>query len=213
MNKWTKIGLLLVVALAIFSIADQYKHHAYIFDPEVLHGVVKDTIALKLNTTESFNRIKTELASIYPGHISVTDEWIFNVAGGAMGQMNLLHCSITEYIMIFGTPIGSEGHSGRYMSDDFFMIIEGEQHSYAPGDIDPNIFRPGDVNVMKAGIATGYKFPSKGYALEYARGWIPLMLPFGFADSFFSTLDFVSLYQTVVAYAKLVIGEFMLGKF
>lgn len=213
MNKYIKFGFVLVVVLAVFSVLDQNRHKFYIFDPDVLHNVVKETVALNLTTAESFDRINNELARIYPGHIDTNREWIFNVAGGAMGQMDLLHCSITEYIMFFGTPIGSEGYSGRFLADDFFMIIEGEQHSYEPGDLDPKIYRPGDVNIMRRGLATGYKFPAKGFALEYARGWIPTMLPFGIWDTLFSTLDVVPFYQTFAIYAKLTIKELLQGKF
>ena len=54
--------------------------------------------------------------------------------------------------------------------------------------------------------------PDKCFALEYARGVIPLMLPFGLADVFFSTLDFVSLYRTFVIYGRHCIRELLLGK-
>lgn len=137
---------------------------------------------------------------------------IFNNAGGAMGAMYLIHCSITEYVIIFGTPVGTEGHSGRHIADDYFIILEGEQWAFSPGQFDKQVFYPGMIHHLPRGEAQQYVMPDKCWALEYARGWIPTMLPFGVADILFSTLDFPTLYHTFVLYAQLVIKELMLGK-
>ena len=54
--------------------------------------------------------------------------------------------------------------------------------------------------------------PDTCWALEYARGNIVSMLPFGFADTFFSTLDFVTLYHTVRISARDMIKYVLQGK-
>lgn len=38
------------------------------------------------------------------------------------------------------------------------------------------------------------------------------MLPFGFADTFFSTIDFIPLAQTVYHYGRLTIEQLLIGK-
>jgi C-8 sterol isomerase len=182
----------------------------YIFDPQRLHEIVKRHLSLPL--PEKIERIAAELSAAYPGHIRAQRDWVLNNAGGAMGQMLVLHASITEYVIIFGSPIGTEGHSGRYFAHDYFYILDGEQWTYREGQLEREVYKAGDCNLMPAGEARGYRIPNHCFALEYARGAIPLMLPFGLADSLFSTVDVVSVKKTLGIYTRAVLRELMQGK-
>ena len=99
-------------------------------------------------------------------------EWVFNNAGGAMGAMYIIHASVTEYLIIFGTPLGTEGHTGLHTADDYFHILQGEQWVFEPGELAKTVYGPGDVNLMKRGVARQYKMHEGCWALEYARGKI-----------------------------------------
>ena len=48
--------------------------------------------------------------------------------------------------------------------------------------------------------------------LEYARGPIVTMLPFGLGDSISSTLDFTAIRKTIGTYGKLCVKELLQGK-
>src|SRR5579885_2059597 len=98
---------------------------AWIFEPQVLHEVVRGALGQPLPAM--IEQIATGLEQRYPGHIVPKREWVFNNAGGAMGHFLLLHSSLTEYLIVFGTPIGTEGHTGRFLAEDHFFILEGEQ--------------------------------------------------------------------------------------
>ncbi len=182
----------------------------YIFEPADLHAVARRAVGKPMK--EMVAQIGAELEERYPGHIEKKREWIFNNAGGAMGQMLIFHASLSEYLIIFGSATGTEGCTGRFLAEDHFMMLEGEHWSYAEGEFDKHVTRAGEVTILKPGQVKQYRLPDRAYALEYARGAIPAMLPFGFADTFSSTLDFPNLYRTVRAYGSAVVGNLLRGK-
>lgn len=97
--------------------------------------------------TQMIGHITSTLAERHPEYTINTDfenpaNWVFNNAGGAMGSMFIIHASITEYLIIFGTPLGTEGHSGRHTADDYFNILQGEQWAYLPGVLEKEVSPP-----------------------------------------------------------------------
>ena len=183
---------------------------AYVFDPLVLHEIVRSVLGQPLAVL--VDSLGAEIETRYPGHVFPRRDWVFSNAGGTMGHFTILHASLTEYIIVFGTPIGTEGHTGRFASEDFFYILEGEQWAYSPGELEKRVYRPGDCHVLPRGHAEGWSMPGHAYAMEYARGIIPAMLPFGLADAVTSTLDLPTIVKTFRLYTHAVVREALRGK-
>lgn len=108
---------------------------------------------------------------------------------------------------------GTEGHTGRHTADDYFHILAGTQLAYTPGSYTPEVYPQGSVHHLRRGTVKQYKMDEACFALEYARGWIPGMLAFGFADTLSSTLDFPTLWRTVWVTGREIVGNLIKGKF
>ena len=177
---------------------------SYVFDPKVLHEIAKSAVGLPRE--EAFDHITRRIDERYPDQIFTGPRhFVFNNAGGAMGQLSFLYGSLSEYILLFGTPIGTEGHSGRYIADVHDFVFEGEMWCYEEGDSVRKTYKPGDHAFLGGRRTKGYRIPDSAYMLEYARGPIPLMIPFGLADTMVSTLDMKCARDTLTDYGKLVI--------
>lgn len=183
---------------------------AYIFDPTKLHEIARDLVGVPYD--DLFAATAERLDRAYPGHVEKRCNWIFNNAGGAMGQLALLHASLSEYIILFGSPIGTEGHSGRYRTEVYDFQIAGETWCYLEGEMQRTVYKPGDVMYLGPSAVKGYRIPEHSWMLEYARGPIPTMLPFGLADTITSTLDVRNFGRTVWNYGRLTVRELLQGK-
>ena len=79
--------LILAILIGLFAVVDQMRESFYRFDPNVLHKVAKDAINKNLTGHALFNEVALNLEKIYPDFINDRPNWVFNMAGGAMGQM------------------------------------------------------------------------------------------------------------------------------
>ena len=181
---------------------------SYVFDPARLHEISQ--VGVGLRHDQMFDAVTEALAAAYPGAVHRGPrDWIFNNAGGAMGQLTLLYASLSEYLIFFGSPIGTEGHSGRYRAEVHDFMLAGEMWCYLEGELERRVYGPGDAAALTSGAVKGYRVPDHAWMLEYARGPIVGMLPFGLADSLLSTLDLRCIARTLAGYGRLVTGNLL----
>jgi C-8 sterol isomerase len=121
-----------------------------------------------------------------------------------MIQMKLYYASTSEYIMIWGTPIGSEGHSGRHFTGFWDTVIDGETWYYAEGQFEKTVYKPGDRIYVGPGQARAMNFTNGVWAVEYARGYIPASMPFGVAEEILICVDYLTVVQTFSLYTDLI---------
>ncbi|TFK86557.1 C-8 sterol isomerase [Polyporus arcularius HHB13444] len=237
--KWVRRLILAIVLYAACSVLDRIKDRWYVLDPTHLHALAQAAVRAHPDDINAIiPYIVSNLTAEYPASSIALNlnasEWVLSNAGGAMGAMYIVHASITEHLFIFGTPLGTEGHTGMHTADDYFHILVGEQWAFDPPKLEREVYRPGDVHILPRGHVKQYKMHEGCFALEYARGadlpvscrharklmimhrgrtgWIPLMLPFGVLDVFTSTLDFWSLYHTVRISVREFARNLLIGK-
>ncbi|EFQ99652.1 C-8 sterol isomerase [Nannizzia gypsea CBS 118893] len=216
MRAISLIGTLSVLTVLVYWL-DSNLSNFYIFKPSRLQELAKASIAKHPNNvTALMVDLNLALQEEYGSqHIETfttePEKWIWSNHGSAMGAFHILHASVTEYLIFYGTPIYSSGHSGLHLADDYFTILSGTEKAYRPGQLEATTYRPGDINHLPRGQSIHYAMD--GWALELAQGWIPSMLPFGLVESLTSNLDFVNLWKTCSLTADLMGRQLLLGKF
>jgi C-8 sterol isomerase len=102
--------------------------------------------------------------------------------------------------------------SGRFLADDYFTMLHGEQWAFEAGQLEKEVFKPGDQHLMPRGVSKQYRLLEESWALEYARGNVLSMIPFGLIEVFTSTMDVVTLYQTISISLRGIVSNLLRGK-
>ena len=179
---------------------------AYIIDPDEVDRIVQRGIGLPLE--QNLRALVDGLVAHYGDHIYLNDRWCFSNAGGIMGKQLILHASTREYLVLWASPHGTEGHSGRHRADLWDWVLHGELSTYFEQDLEATWYRPGECARLKRGEANSSKVPDGGcWLIEYGRGQIPTQLPFALLDAFTSTMDTRGIAETFKVYTACVLRE------
>lgn len=183
----------------------------YAFDPDVIHRIGCSAAALPEE-----QRIEAAIAGMkkaYPELIDDSHDWLYSLFGGSTSAMKILHASLTEYVAIFGTPIGTGGYSGRYWLEIFDTVLTGEMWTFTiEAATTPVISRVSDHAYLARGQSKGWRLTSGAWLLEYGRGLLPTALPNALSDSLFSAMDPLTIAQTLRLYAKSTLKHLLRGK-
>jgi hypothetical protein len=182
----------------------------FVFNPRTLHEISQKGLGKSLE--QAFEIINDELAKAYPDYVVKNQKWIFNNAGGGMAQLKLMHASIREYVIFWGTCVGTEGHSGRYRSEIFDFMLRGEMRCEYEGVFQPEVHVPGGKPAyLGSKVVKHYVIERDAFMFEYCRGNIVKMLPFGLMDSLLSSLDLRTIGRLICNYGKLTVKNLFLN--
>ena len=94
-------------------------------------------------------------------------------AGGILGKVRLLYFSPREYLVIFGSPTGTQGFSGRYKHVEIHkFLIAGQIDSYdlESDDTTAMTLQPGEHTCLERGHARGLSIhPGSWHIVEFAK--------------------------------------------
>lgn len=137
--------------------------------------------------------------------------WVGSRAGGIRGKVRFLYFNPREYIVIFGTPTGTQGFSGRckhVQVHKFLMAGQIDSYDIESDDTAALTILPGDHATMEKGHARGLTIHPGSWHIEYGRGAVATTLPFAMVDTLLLSLEFESVRRSTVEFTKLVRGRF-----
>jgi len=177
----------------------------YAFTPEEIQSIANMGAGLPLG--ERWELMRQELEKRHPGKIASSLKWTFNAAGNVVCNIALVYASPNEYVAFFGTPIGSTGFSGYYTQADVWdCMVSGQMYTFDPGQFEKSVYNAGDTAYLKAGSRRVFRYVDSCWMIDYARGNISSMFPYGIINpAAYNTLDTLSASEQISNYAELVL--------
>ncbi|MGV0606408.1 isomerase [Mycolicibacterium sp. XJ1904] len=180
----------------------------YRIDPDVLHGVAQQVVGLSVDSGELTTRAVELLADAYPDLIDrAPGRWVASKAGGILGKVRFVYFSPREYIVIFGSPTGTQGFSGRYKRvqiHKFLMAGRIDSYDLESDDNTAMVLLPGERTCLEKGKARGLTIHPGSWHIEYGRGAVATTLPFAMVDTLLVSLELDSVRRSTVEFSRLI---------
>ena len=182
----------------------------YVFDPDRLHAIGRAAIGLP--PEEMLATVERGLQEAYPGQVHTDQRFLWSLFGGTTGMMKVFHASVSEYLTLFGSALGTNGFSGRYPLTIYDTVLCGEMGCYsADRPFEPVAYRPGDHACLDRLRVKGWALAPGTWMLEYGRGFMPASLPGALAGALTSAFDPITVADTLSVYGRLTLRK-LLGR-
>ena len=129
-------------------------------------------------------------------------------AAGILGKVRFLYFSPREYIVLFGSPTGTQCFSGRYKRVQIHNFLMAGQIDQESDEMLPMTLRPGEHTCLDKGHARGLTIHPGPWHIEYGRGAVVTTLPFAMVDTLFLSLEVESVRLSTIEFSKLVTRRF-----
>ncbi len=168
--------------LFFFLFSSQVFAKGYVFSVKLMTEIAQEvgsTMDFNEDPKAFINEVHKRIYDLYPELVVPPGEgeWIFNSVGGSLAEIKVLYCTATEYLSLWGSPIATEGFSGRYPDLDVWdIMLSGHMKSYKPGDHKYDVY----VNNPKEGqhqtsflprtVGKHFSMNDGTYMIDYGRG-------------------------------------------
>jgi hypothetical protein len=181
----------------------------YKIDPDVLAEIAKEAVGRPLEGGELLDHVVEMMSAEYPDLIDPTrGRWIGNKAGGILGKVSLVYFSAREYVVLFGSPTGTQGFSGRYKHvaiHKFLLAGQIDSYDLESDQLTPMTLRPGERTCLEKGHVRGLTIHAGSWHIEYGRGAVATTLPFAMAETVLTSLEFPSVALSTKEFTRLML--------
>ncbi|ESO05163.1 hypothetical protein HELRODRAFT_77677 [Helobdella robusta] len=203
--------LTICVAVFVYLVNIWLANKKYIFSEEAIIKIGKKYQEPTVDMKKVIESIHKDFKAMYPDHILPKDDvqFVFFNAGGWLGAIYMMHASLTEFVLVYGTTMDTSGHSGRYWVNRTDIILSGEMLEWKEGEVKSKVHKPGSVVKYAWGEASAVTYKANMWKLSYGRGFIPSALPYVTSSYIFGNHDYLSLYNMFKIHVKSFWQEFV----
>lgn len=172
------------ICILLFLLTLSFPSHSkkYVFSVKLMTKIAQDVgkeMVFKENPKAFLDEVHKRIYEAYPELVVPPKEgdWIFNSVGGSLAEIKILYCTTTEYLSLWGSPLATEGFSGRYPALDVWdIMLSGLMKSYKPGDHKYDVYRNNPLeneyqtSLLYRTVGKHFALEEGTYMIDYGRG-------------------------------------------